>query len=142
MSGYQEDFFINKLLPVGINIEADTYTYAEIQGVNSSNNTLDCKITFPSSLQGTVKNIKFVPYLLNLTDMKNNIPITLGGNTSIYSHKTGQIEAADFIETEDNQILLQKGGRIWSKEFVENSAATDIFYKNDYSITCKELKEV
>ena len=72
-------------------------------------------------------------YQLNVTPTEKN---------QILEHKTGQFEAVDFIEADDNQILLQKGGRVWCKEFIENDTVTNMLYKNDYSITCNELKEV
>ena len=105
-----------------------------------------------------VMRIMYPPYCLYKKD-KSVFPSTKTGlvynyvtsiNQNISEYKTGQLKAVEFIETNDNNILLQKGARVWAKDFIEtgpvilynNNMERTISYRKDYSIICNELKEV
>lgn len=67
-------------------------------------------------------------------------------SATIEQSKTS-LKAVEFIESDENQIAFQRGGRVWCKEFIENDNSENVeFHKNakiskDYYIQAKEFKE-
>lgn len=67
-------------------------------------------------------------------------------SATIEQSKTA-LKAVEFIESDENQIAFQRGGRVWCKEFIENDNSENVeFHKNtkiskDYYIQAKEFKE-
>lgn len=95
--------------------------------VSIDSTTVTCELDL-TDLSG-VQNLLQANYLRYYGDQMqvtyiSPLNVTPVDGDQILEHKTGQIEAVDFIETEDNQILLQKGGRVWCKEFKEWNIAT------------------
>lgn len=85
-----------------------------------------------------------MPYLVS-NEIDDTAPIVLQTNvnksTGILYKSDNTIQAIEFIETTDNNILQQTGNRIWAKEFIEDINSAIKFNKN-YTINCKEIKEV
>lgn len=132
---------IGKQLPI---FAAQSGKKCTITSIDGTTVTCELDLTGLSGVQDLLQTnyLRYYDVMLMHVTFIPQLNVTPIDGDQVLEHKTGQFEAVDFIETDDNQILLQKGGRVWCKEFVENGTATDILYKKDYSITCKELKEV
>jgi len=144
------EFTFNSIIPINTD---HIYKYLHIQ-VGSSyvpwsaiikieDTKVTCQTSFNAQSSAGVLYLYQSDYLLNSTISSTPIyqfNVTPTNGNQILEHKTGQIEAVDFIESEDNQILLQKGGRIWCKEFKEWDTAVLLaqdkvhnFYADDLS---------
>lgn len=113
-----------------------------IIGIDGTTVTCELDLTGLSGVQELFQTNYLRYYDVRRVTFFYQFNVTPTDGDQVLEHKTGQFEAVDFIEADDNQILLQKGGRVWCKEFIENDTVTNMLYKNDYSITCNELKEV
>lgn len=52
------------------------------------------------------------------------------GSATIQQSKTS-LKAVEFIESDENQIAFQRGGRVWCKEFIENNNSENVeFHKS------------
>lgn len=82
--------------------------------------------TTPSSKVARIKTATSSERIFNVwgVDTTYNFNMTSEGKDQILEYKTGQLEAVEFIETDDNNILLQKGGRVWAKDFIETGVRT------------------
>lgn len=133
--------------PVGKTIQIYTNVTgsigATILNISIDFTTLNCVVDF-SNQDKDVLEIKAVPYLVS-NEIDDTAPIVLQTNvnksTGILYKSDNTIQAIEFIETTDNNILQQTGNRIWAKEFIEDINSAIKFNKN-YTINCKEIKEV
>lgn len=130
-------------------IDKNIYLYTNITGsilgtvlgISSDATMLNCVIDFTNS-DKDVLIIRSVPYLIS-DQTDDTSPIVLQTNvnkaSSILYKSDNTIQATEFIETTDNNILQQIGNRVWAKEFIENgTGVTDIFKYgspfNDYQV--------
>lgn len=131
---------INKSINVYTNVTGSIS--ATILNVSSDFTTLNCIVDFTSN-EKDILLIRAVPYLIS--DQVDDIsPVVLQINvdktSGILYKSNNTIQATEFVESNDNSVLLQKGNRIWAREFIESNSS--IITKNDYSIIATEFVEV
>lgn len=132
---------INKSINVYTNVTGSIS--ATVLNISTDFKTLNCVVDFTSS-DKDVLILRAVPYLVS-NQVDDTLPVVLQTNVNKTSgllyKSTNKIEATEFIESDDNSILLQIGNRVWAKEFVENNSSP-IITKNNYSIIATEFVEV
>lgn len=130
---------VNKSISVYIN--AIGSISATVLNISTDFKTLNCVVDFTNNNEDILV-IRSVPYLTS-NQVDDTSPIVLQTNidrsTGILYKSNNTILANEFIETTDDNLLQQKGNRVWAKEFVENGTGiTDIFKYgspfNDYQV--------
>lgn len=141
-------FTFDSIVPISSNY----ITYGLPIGINNKFNCIVKKVNNTTvTCQTIVSNLSGVQELVQQTYLTNSAILDLvtlyrfnatpPDKNQLQFYKTRQIEAVEFIESDDNQILLQKGGRIWCKEFIE-AGGEDLYKRASAYNTSKSIQGV
>nr|DAM44474.1 MAG TPA: INTERNALIN B BINDING, LEUCINE RICH REPEAT.2A [Caudoviricetes sp.] len=120
---------------IGVTNSSSTFTSA--QGSNEL--TVDSTLTLKND---SVKSIAACLPKLMINSPSSAVPILTVNiapyaNQDILLKKDKTVECVEIIETDENEIAFQKGGRLYCKEFVETGEqiTSDIFvYSSDFDV--------
>lgn len=140
-SGYTIDFNLpcpttENIVGLDLIIYSDTFNtdiFATIVSYDSTNNYGEAHIPPVSDITQTKVLQMFGPYYMLGDSIIDETPCVLQFNIvpnnleNIKFKKDYTIKCVEFIETTDDNILLQKGGRLYCKEFIENQSSYDMF---------------